>query len=72
MERYSRRQKRTGNEDSYIYSPRRLRVPYNEDNIETASMIQPSNTSRRVLIRFPMLTLQTITDDLSSIMLHTG
>ena len=40
--------------------------------IETASMIQPSNTSRRVLIRFPMLTLQIITDDLSSIMLHTG
>ena len=35
-------------------------------------MIQPSNTSRRVLIRFPMLTLQTITDDLSSVMLHTG
>ena len=40
--------------------------------IEIASMIQPSNTSRRVLIRFPMLTLQIITDDLSSIMLHTG
>ena len=38
----------------------------------TASMIQASNTSRRVLIRFPMLTLQTVTDDVSSIMLHTG
>ena len=35
-------------------------------------IIQASNTSRRVLIRFPMLTLQTVTDDVSSIMLHTG
>ena len=35
-------------------------------------MIKASNTSRRVLIRFPMLTLQTMTDDVSSIMLHTG
>ena len=40
--------------------------------IGTASMIQASNTSRRVLIRFPMLTLQTMTDDVSSTMLHTG
>ena len=31
-----------------------------------------TNTSRRVLIRFPMLTLQTMTGDVSSIMLHTG
>ena len=40
--------------------------------IGTASMIQASNTLRRVLIRFPMLTLQTMTGDVSSIMLHTG
>ena len=40
--------------------------------IGTASMIQASDTSRRVLIRFPMLTLQTMIDDVSSIMLHTG
>ena len=38
----------------------------------SASMIQASKTSRRVLIRFPMLPLQTVTDDVSSIMLHTG
>ena len=40
--------------------------------IGTASMIQASNTSRRVIIRFPMLTLKTMTDNVSSIMLHTG
>ena len=40
--------------------------------IGTASMIQASNTSLRVIIRFPALTLQTVTNDVSSIMLHTG
>ena len=40
--------------------------------IGTASVIQASNTSRRMLIRFLMLTLQTMTDDVSSIMLHMG
>ena len=38
----------------------------------TSIMIQASNTTRQVLIRFPMLTLQTMTDDVSSIMFHMG
>ena len=40
--------------------------------IGTASMIKVSNTSRRVIIRFPTLTLQTMTDDVSSMMFNTG